>query len=155
MTIARITRFRKLSPTSPGWLLPSQFQIVAAEQFLSYLSGLLPPEYIDYQIIGEFVLVSNEAKALYAEKDHLVAGKTMVTTPDDLYFLLLFNSLENWQERHDFVHSTEVFSRFLISRDKVAEKLQVKIDVYEPVEIDLLQLSASMITELTNSLDSN
>lgn len=151
---ARITRCMKMTEQSPGWRTPDQFKMVAAERYLKTYSGILPAEFTDRALIEEYVISWNNARDKFNAKEHLVKGKLSFSNNTSHFFVLLFDSPDSLASRKAFIESSVELQRFEAARQALADFLQVKIDVYEPVELDTdMVIDADVLTVITNGLD--
>lgn len=151
---ARITRCNKNSATSPGWFTPDQFKMIAAERYLQTYANLLPEEFIDRTLIENYVISWNLAKKKFAAKDYLVKDKLSYKNATSNFFVITFSSIADMNERNDFINQSPEMQNFEAARLALANFLQVKIDVYEPVELDMGQLiDADTLTTVTAALD--
>lgn len=132
--LARITRYTKLSHTSPGWLSAAEFREMKAKT-LALAEGCTEP------VVDEYVDAWTKLVEKMNEKGQISVDFFTLQDDENFYTILLFETEAALDEMMTFLAASPEQARLLAAREQMATELQVAVSIFEKIPVDLEKTS--------------
>lgn len=146
---ARIFKYQRKAPDSPGWFSPVRFNDLQNGRMI------LPPQYMNMPIVNQYQASWESYTGIVNAHMNLVQDFFTLEDDDSYYTVLAFASLENFNAMMAQVDGTAEQTAMNTAREVMAHLLNVSITVFQPVEIDLSAyptFTGKTLTQITSAL---